>query len=149
MSVSIRPAKASDEAAWRALWAGYCAFYKVSLPEATTDATWRRICDPASSIDALVAEQGGTVVGFANYVVHENTFEQQPICYLEDLFVSPDARGAGAATALLQALKDAMATRGWARLYWVTHRDNATARRIYDRFAKADDFVRYVVRKAA
>lgn len=149
MTLQVRPARQGDEAAWRTLWAGYCAFYEVALPEPNTAATWARICDPASPIGALVAEKDGAVIGFANYVVHENTFERVPICYLEDLFVSPAARGSGAATALLLSLKDAMALHGWARLYWVTHRDNATARRVYDRFIKADDFVRYVVRKAA
>jgi hypothetical protein len=33
--------------------------------------------------------------------------------------------------------------RGWSRLYWHTRAANATARKLYDKFAKADDFVRY------
>jgi hypothetical protein len=31
---------------------------------------------------------------------------------------------------------------GWSRLYWHTRADNP-ARRLYDEFAAADDFVRY------
>jgi GNAT superfamily N-acetyltransferase len=68
------------------------------------------------------------------------------VCYLEDLFVDPDRRGAGVGKALLEWLRNAMRAEGWARLYWVTHKDNADARALYDQFTKADDFVRYVVR---
>lgn len=143
----VRPALASDEAAWRLLWRGYCDFYQVSIGEAVTAHTWARICDPASAVKCAVAEADGRVCGFANYVIHDNTWDTQPVCYLEDLFVSPAARGGGAGKALLQWLQDAMASQGWARLYWVTHRDNATARRLYDRFSQADPFVRYVVRR--
>ena len=34
---------------------------------------------------------------------------------------------------------------GWSRVYWVTKEDNARARRLYDRFAPADGFIRYSV----
>ena len=36
---------------------------------------------------------------------------------------------------------------GWARVYWMTKADNLPARRLYDRFTRADDFVRYVIRQ--
>lgn len=36
---------------------------------------------------------------------------------------------------------------GWARLYWNTHRDNNAARGLYNQFAEADDYVRYVIRR--
>jgi GNAT superfamily N-acetyltransferase len=96
----------------------------------------------------IVAEVEGRVVGFAHCVVHENTWETQPVCYLEDLFVAPQARGQGVATALIEWLRNAMRAEGWARLYWMTAADNAQARRVYDRFAQADGFVRYVVKAA-
>ena len=48
--------------------------------------------------------------------------------------------------ALIEWLRNAMRAEGWARLYWMTHRDNAAARKLYDRFCEADEFVRYVVR---
>jgi len=144
---TIRAALPSDEAAWRQLWRGYCDFYRVQLAEDVTDRTWKRILDPDSQIMCIVAEVGGQVYGFANCVVHENTFETQAVCYLEDLFVSPGARGHGIGTALLEWLRNSMRAEGWARLYWVTRSDNHAARRLYDRFARADGFVRYVVRQ--
>jgi GNAT superfamily N-acetyltransferase len=79
--------------------------------------------------------------------VHENTWETQPVCYLEDLFVTPAARGRGLGAALLDWLRNAMRAEGWARLYWSTKADNLQARKLYDRFAQADGFVRYVIRQ--
>lgn len=145
-AITVRPALADDEAAWRALWKGYCDFYQAAVSDDVTAHTWGRIVDPSSSVKCAFAEQAGNIVGFANYIVHENTWELHPLCYLEDLFVDPQARGSGAGKALIQWLKDGMSTNGWARLYWVTHKDNATARRLYDQFVGADEFVRYVIR---
>jgi GNAT superfamily N-acetyltransferase len=143
----IRAALPGDEAVWRKLWQGYCAFYDVRLTREVTDRTWKRILDPDSAVMCIVAELDGQVYGFANCVVHENTWETQPVCYLEDLFVLPSARGRGIGKALIEWLRNAMRAEGWARLYWVTHADNAAARRLYDRFTPADGFVRYVVRQ--
>ena len=144
---TIRAALPSDEAAWRELWKGYCDFYQARLPAEVTQRTWTRILDPDSQIMCVVAEVDGQVYGFANCVVHENTWETQAVCYLEDLYVRPGARGRGIGGALVEWLRNAMRAEGWARLYWTTRRDNAEARRLYDRFASTDDFVRYVIRQ--
>lgn len=143
----IRAALPSDEAAWRRLWAGYCDFYDAGVPEEVTRRTWQRILDPDSAVMCVVAEVDGVVVGFANCVVHLGTWETQSLCYLEDLYVDPAARGHGVATQLIEWLRNAMRAEGWARLYWMTRADNAAARALYDRFAQADGFVRYVLRQ--
>ncbi len=143
----IRPAVPADEAAWRKLWLGYCDFYGIALADAVTARTWGRILDPDSGVLCIVAEVEGQVYGFANCVIHENTWELQPVCYLEDLFVLGSARRRGIGKALIEWLRNAMRAEGWARLYWVTHEDNARARSLYDRFTPADGFVRYVLRQ--
>jgi GNAT superfamily N-acetyltransferase len=145
----IRSVLPGDEPAWQRLWRGYCEFYDVRLPAEVTQRTWKRILDPDSGVMCILAEVEGRVAGFAHCVVHENTWEIQPVCYLEDLFVDPDQRGQGVGKALLEWLRNSMRAEGWARLYWVTHKDNATARALYDQFVQADDFVRYVVRAKA
>lgn len=33
--------------------------------------------------------------------------------------------------------------KGWSRLYWYTRESNDVARKLYDQFVEADDFVRY------
>jgi hypothetical protein len=46
---------------------------------------------------------------------------------------------------LLQDLVVLARQNGWPKLYWHTRANNVTARRLYDSFTRADDFVRYVV----
>jgi GNAT superfamily N-acetyltransferase len=149
MPVAIRSVLPNDQPSWQRLWRGYCDFYQASLRDEVTQRTWKRILDPDSAIMCVLAEVDGQVVGFAHCVVHENTWETQPVCYLEDLYVDPAARGRGVGKALLEWLRNSMRAEGWARLYWVTHKDNLAARAMYDQFAHADDFVRYVVRLPA
>ncbi|MBA3772527.1 MAG: GNAT family N-acetyltransferase [Ramlibacter sp.] len=144
---TIRSALPADEHAWRRLWRGYCDFYGASVSDTVSNRTWTRILDPDSAIMCIVAEVDGQVYGFANCVVHENTWETQAVCYLEDLFVEPSARGHGMGRALIEWLRNSMRAEGWARLYWMTHGNNQ-ARRLYDEFSLADGFVRYVVKQA-
>jgi GNAT superfamily N-acetyltransferase len=140
--ITIRDPHVSDEDEWRRLWSGYNAFYEAQIPEAVTSATWRRMLDPTSAIFGRLAVLETAIVGFSVSVVHACTWTVAPICYLEDLFVDPKNRGRGAGRLLIQDLIDLGKTRGWARLYWHTQATNP-ARRLYDDFAAADDFVRY------
>ena len=138
----IRDPTPADEAAWRGLWSQYNAFYDVSIPETLTARTWRRILDPAPALFGRLAVADAEVAGFSVSVVHESTWTVAPVCYLEDLFVAPKFRGHGLGRLLIQDLVDRAKSSGWSRLCWHT-RANNPARRLYDEFAKADDFVRY------
>lgn len=141
----VRVVSAGDEEVWRTLWDGYCAFYETVVPPEVTAATWRRLLDPDWPVEGFVAERDGELVGFVNCVLHPSTWGLADTCYLEDLFVSPDARGSGAGRALIEAVRERARSRGWDKVYWHTRRGNAPARALYDSFGVADDFVRYVV----
>ena len=144
-TVEVRPARPDDERAWRVLWDGYCEFYEAEVPPEVTAATWRRLLEPGEPVEGLVAERDGEVVGFVNCVLHPSTWGTADACYLEDLFVSPAARGSGAGRALIEAVVERAKSRGWDKVYWHTREDNSRARALYDSFTQADDFVRYVV----
>ena len=120
---TIRAALPSDEAAWRLLWQRLLRFLPGAAVRRGHRRTWKRILDPDSQVMCIVAEVDGQVYGFANCVVHENTWETQAVCYLEDLF-TPAAGGRGLASALIEWLRNAMRAEGWARLYWMTREDN-------------------------
>jgi GNAT superfamily N-acetyltransferase len=138
----IRDPLQEDEAAWKRLWSGYNAFYETRVDDAVTQRTWQRILDPSSTIFARLAAHNNKVFGFSMSVLHEGTWTIEPICYLEDLFVDPQWRGKGAGRLLIQDLVDRARARHWSRLYRHTRVGNP-ARRLYDDFAGADDFVRY------
>ena len=141
-TTSIRDPLSGDEPTWRGLWSGYNAFYETTVPEAVTARTWQRILDPASPISGRLIVVDNDVAGFSISVLHEGTWVVAPICYLEDLFVAPKFRGHGLGRMLIADLVDRGKAKGWSRLYWHTRESNP-ARRLYDEFSKADDFVRY------
>src|SRR5262245_58119847 len=100
-SVLIRDVAPADHAAWLNLWQGYLDFYEATLDPAVTDATWSRFLDPSEPMFALVAEAHGALVGFAHCVLHRGTWSIEDFCYLEDLFVAPEARGHSVGRALI------------------------------------------------
>lgn len=141
MTIIRKPAD-SDEAAWRGLWRGYLDFYKSSLDEATTASTFRRLLEDPCFF-SFVAEEGGALTGLVHCVIHPATWSLKDYCYLEDLFVSPSARGRGTGRALIGAVYEEARRRDLDRVYWLTHETNAVARALYDKLASNDGFVQY------
>jgi GNAT superfamily N-acetyltransferase len=145
--LSLRPVERADHAAWRALFEGYNAFYgregPTALAEEIHQATWARIFDPTEPVHAFVAERDGRLIGLVHYLFHRSTTMLAPICYLQDLFTSDEARGGGVGRALIEAVYDAARTAGSSRVYWQTHETNATAMRLYDQVADKSGFLVY------
>jgi GNAT superfamily N-acetyltransferase len=141
--VTVRPLTDDDYPQWLGLWAGYLRFYRERLPEEVTQATFDRLIDPAGELKGLVAESGGRLVGFAHYLFHPSTWSLTGYCYLEDLFVDPDARGQGAGRGLIEAVYAAADQAGSGRVYWMTQEFNADARALYDTLGHRTSFIRY------
>ncbi len=138
-----RDLTAADRPAWDRLWAGYLDFYSASVPDEVSEATFRRLLDPAEPLFALVGEQGGIVTGLAHCVLHASTWTPAPYCYLSDLFVDPAVRGSGAGRALIEAVYGRAENMGAARVYWLTHESNTAARSLYDKVARNLGFIQY------
>ena len=80
-----------------------------------------------------IAEADGAPVGFALWFYNFSTFEGAFGIYLEDLFVVPEARGAGAGLALMRRLAQRCRDEGLARLEWAVLDWNAPSIAFYDR----------------
>ncbi len=144
MNFKIRTIRPADQPRWRELWDGYTRFYEKEPSEAITQHTWARILDDSCPVYSIVNEDaGGNVIGFANYVLHENTSSLTPVCYLEDLFVDSKVRAVGAGQSLIDWLVAEMKTQRWSRLYWHTKENNYRARGLYDKYIAHSGFVRY------
>jgi GNAT superfamily N-acetyltransferase len=140
---TIRPLKASDRSGWDGLWNGYLDFYETSLAPEVTEGAWRRLIASEGDLRGLIAESDGRLIGFAHYLLHPSTWALQNYCYLEDLFVSETVRGGGIGRALIAAVEDAARKAGATRLCWVTHIENAKARKLYDQLADYNGFIQY------
>lgn len=136
----------SEFARWRELFGEYNRFYGVELDGSIYAATWRRVVDPDGALHALTVRDGsGRPVGLAHYLFHGSSWSTNDVCYLEDLFVEPAARGQRYGAALIAGVADVARAHGCTRLYWLTKESNATARRLYDRVATNSGFIRYDV----
>ena len=140
----VREMRITDRPQWNELWAGYLAFYEATLAPEVTETTFQRLLDPSQPMFALVAEDDtGAPIGFAHCVLHRGTWAIGDFCYLEDLFVAPQARGLGAGRALIEAVYARADALGCARVYWLTHESNTQARALYDRVASHRGFIQY------
>ena len=143
-SLVVRAVTRADFARWEPLWKGYNAFYERPVfPAEIARMTWSRFFDAYEPMHALVAEQGGTLLGLAHYLFHRSAIVIPPVCYLQDLFTRADARGTGVGRALIEGVHAAARAAGSPRVYWQTHETNRTAMRLYDQVAERSGFVLY------
>lgn len=144
MPTIIRPLRPTDEAAWRHLWSDYLAFYETAVSEEVYASTFARLFGPdPQDFNCLIAEVEGRPVGLAHYLFHRHGWKIENVCYLQDLFVAPKARGTGTGRALIEAVYAAADAAGAPAVYWLTQDFNHTARQLYDRVARVTPFIRY------
>jgi len=143
----IRDIARTDYVQWLPLWDGYNQFYgrsgSTALSDEITATTWARFFDEMEPVHCLVAEQEGRLFGLTHYLFHRSTTAIGPVCYLQDLFTSVDARGKGVGRALIEAVYGRAREAGAARVYWQTHETNHTAQSLYDRVAEKSGFIVY------
>jgi GNAT superfamily N-acetyltransferase len=143
----VRHVERADFEHWLKLWAGYNAFYErkgpTAVSRAVTEMTWGRFFDAYEPMHALVADQGGHLLGMTHYIFHRNTTMTGPVCYLQDLFTNAEARGKGIGRALIEGVSERAREAGSTRVYWNTHETNTPARLLYDKVASNDGFIVY------
>ena len=140
----IRPLAQDDLSHWRRLWSAYLAFYDARVSDQVFRSTWSRLFsgepfDP----QCLLAILAGRPVGLVHFIFHRSCWTIGNVCYLQDLYVDPEARGKGAGRTLIEAVYDQADRAGAASVYWLTQDSNETARKLYDRVARQTSFIKY------
>ena len=144
MTVTVRPVTQADHPAWDTLYQGYAEFYGMTQTREMRDKVWSWLFDQNAQSEGLVAvTEGGTVVGITHFRPFARPLSATTGGFLDDLFVSPDARGLGAADALIAGVKAEAAKRGWSIVRWITAEDNYRARAVYDRMSNRTKWVTY------
>jgi GNAT superfamily N-acetyltransferase len=128
------------------LMRAYCDFYAVAPPDEPLLALSRALLvDPErEGLQLIAREPGGRAVGFATIFWTWSTLSAARIGIMNDLFVSPEARGAGVAEALIAECREHCERRGARWLSWQTAKDNLRAQAIYERVgARREEWVDY------
>jgi GNAT superfamily N-acetyltransferase len=143
--MEIRPAVESDIPALMPLMRGYCDFYAANPPDAGLDEMARALIASTDDLGMLlVADEDGEAIGFAAVGWKWSSLRGARIAVLEDLFVAPEARGRGAADALIQGVAERARANGAPVVTWLTAPDNHRAQGVYDRVGgTAETFLEY------
>ena len=139
----LRPVGAADRSAWGALWTAYLLHYDVTLPPEVHDAAFARLMSDDPEAQGLIAWRGAEALGLVHWIAHAHLWRPTGAIYLQDLYVAPDARGAGLGARLIEAVYADADRRGVTRVHWLTEAGNASARRLYDRVGVDSGFVSY------
>ena len=132
-SLHVRPATEGDVETVLGFIHALAEYEKLSHCLDTDAAKLREhLFGPRPACEALIGEVGGRAAGFALFFQNYSTFLTSPGLYLEDLFVSPEARGSGLGKALLANLAKLAVERGIPRLDWAVLDWNTPAIEFYE-----------------
>lgn len=127
------------------LMRAYCDFYEQEPPDERLLGIARALlADPECEGFQLVARgDDGAAIGFATVYWSWSTLAAARTAILNDLYVSPAARGTGLAEALIEEARSRAGERA-VSLGWQTAKDNLRAQAVYERIgAKRSEWVDY------
>ena len=135
MSLHIRPAT-PDDAELILRFITELAIYEKAEHEVKTDAAGIRdsLFAERATAHGLICEHQGRPIGYAVYFFNYSTWLGKHGLYLEDLYVSPEARGLGAGKALLRHLAQLAVARDCGRFEWSVLDWNTPAIDFYESF---------------
>jgi GNAT superfamily N-acetyltransferase len=128
---------------------GYCDFYEAAPRDDDLVALSRTlIADPEhEGVQLLARDEAGRAVGFATIYWSWSTLQAGRLATMNDLFVAPEARGSGAAEALIEACRAEARARDAVRLAWQTATTNERAQHVYERVgAERAEWIDYGLR---
>lgn len=146
MTITIRPATHDDAA----LILGYIrelAIYEKAEHEVVASVAdiEQSLFGPDSTAHGLICLQDEQPVGYAVYFFNYSTWQGKSGLYLEDLYITPAARGSGAGKKLLRHLAQLAVARGCGRFEWSVLDWNQPAIDFYESFGAAaqSEWVKY------
>ncbi|GLY25560.1 N-acetyltransferase [Micromonospora sp. NBRC 101691] len=145
--LTIGPLTVRDRDEWEGLARDFHAHFagRPGRPETRVDDggyehTWQRLLD-RGQIRGISARLDDRMVGIAHYLFPASVWSVGR-CYLADLFVEPQVRRRGVATALIAWVARDAEEHGAPRLYWNTEVD-ADARALYEKVGRYRGYIVY------
>ena len=131
-SLNLRPATAEDVPTLFRLIRALAEYENLAHAVTGSEAALRQhLFGDRPYAEAVLAEMDGQAAGYALFFYNYSTFLTQPGLYLEDLFVLPEYRRRGIATALLSHLVERAIAEDCGRLEWSVLDWNASAITFY------------------
>ena len=119
MSITIRQARPTDANAIYDMIYELAVYEKAPEEVVTTpDEIKATLFGSDSKTEALICEIDGKVAGYAVFFTSYSTWLGRNGIYMEDLYISPDYRCAGAGKALLKYIAQCAVQRKCGRLEW-------------------------------
>lgn len=119
MTIAIRPAARGDVSIILRFIKELAAYEREpDAVEATEPMLDAALFGATPAAEVLIAERDGVRIGFALFFHTFSTWTGRRGLWLEDLYVTPDARGSGAGAALLRELAGIAIDRDCPRLEW-------------------------------
>ena len=132
MSVTVRPATSDDVPAILRLIKALATYEREPhAVRATHETLMHTFFSDDAHVFAHVADKAGEVVGTTVWFLNYSTWTGRSGLYLEDLFVSENARDRGVGRALFRALAREAIARGCARIDWAVLDWNTPAMAFY------------------
>jgi RimJ/RimL family protein N-acetyltransferase len=133
MAPTVRDAIASDAATILRFIRELASYEKAEHEvEATLETLTESVFGRDSVTRGLICEKDGEPIGSALYFFSYSTWQAKNGLYLEDLYVTPEARGAGAGKALLKRLAAIALEKGCGRFEWSVLDWNEPSIRVYE-----------------
>ncbi|GAB3673062.1 GNAT family N-acetyltransferase [Salinisphaera aquimarina] len=130
---NIRPAVPADVPLILRLIRELAEYEKAADEVIATEATLAHsLFHAGANAAAVICERDGQPIGFALYFFSYSTWLAKQGLYLEDLYVTPSARGSGAGKALLKYLAGLAVERDCGRFEWAVLNWNTPAIDFYE-----------------
>ena len=136
----IRPVTEGDLDELLPLVRGYCEFYGTNpSDEALLELSRWLLDNPEDGVQVLARDDDGAAIGFATVYWTWRTMHAARVAVLEDVFVAAEARGSGAAEALIGDALARAREHGARDLTWQTAKTNERAQAVYARVGSEPD----------
>lgn len=141
---TIKPIDSLSFSEWFPLWFDYVQPHITDSNLPLHRTTFERLTSDASALQGVVG-WSDRPLGFAHFYFEPSTWDVAEPCYLQDLYVAPDARGLGLSAFLVDAVVAIARARGSPAVHWRVRESNARAIAFYDRIAKRTDRLSYSI----
>lgn len=139
--VEIRNVKYSD---WAELYSEYANTFHVELTKERLQLIWQWLMGHETELRGIgVVSDEGKLVAIVHYRRFLRPLVGEVGIYLDDIYVSPDARRSGVGNLLFEALEKIADAQDCSVIRWITSDENKEAHKFYDRFGHKTRWITY------